>query len=274
MKFINIILLSILVASTISYHKRRAHKLKGSQTPHNMIFDFPQPETTKIEVAPHVNSFGDIIDTPNKTLSDDFNKTKEEHKGVYPNYPPNNGAMEGTRKKAVIEVGKTLFRYGRLNGAYFTDQCEDEVDLSLPFKDYYNNLHCFKVVKPFTAEYGKIAPWFRSKGGPNQYMTQMTQGNDTKKGMNVCQLLLNEYIVYDENCKCPETTPAQAIINKRIIRSANEFKSMKNKTNDYDECAELDTIINMENKRKKGKNSLKKASKKSVISAASKRFFH
>ena len=197
------------------------------------------------------------------------NETKEEHKGVFPYYPPNNGAEEGTRKKAVIEVGKTLFRYGRLNGAYFTDQCEDEVDLSLPFKDYYNNLHCFKVVKPFTAEYGKVAPWYKSKGGPNQYMTQ---DNKTKKGMNVCQLLLNEYIVYDENCKCPETTPAQAIINKRIIRSANEFKSMKNKTNDYDECAELDTIINMENKRKKGKNSfIKKV--KNVISAASKRFF-
>ena len=269
MKFINIILLSILVASTISYHKRRAHKLKGSQTPHDMIFDFPPPNITKIEVAHHVNSFEDIIDTPNKTLLDAFNK--EKHKEVFPNYPPNNGAMEGTRKKAVIEVGKTLFRYGKLTGAYFTDQCEDEVDLSLPFKDYYNNLHCFKVVKPFTAEYGKIAPWYKSKGGPNQYMTQ---DNETKKGMNVCQLLLNEYIVYDENCKCPKTTPAQAIINKRIIRSANEFKSMKNKTDNYDECAELDTIINMENKRKKGKNSLKKESKKSVISAASKRFFH
>lgn len=272
MKFINIILLSILVASTISYHKRRAHKLKGSQTPHNMIFNFPQTET-KIEVAPHVNSFEDIIDTPNKTRSDAFDQTKEEYKGVFPDYPPNNGAEEGTRKKAVIEVGKTLFRYGKLTGAYFTDKCEDEVDLSLPFKDYYNNLHCFKVVKPFTAEYGKIAPWFKSKGGPNQYMTQMTQDNDTKIGMNVCQLLLNEYIVYDENCKCPETTPAQAIINKRIIRSANEFKSMKNKTNDYDECAELDRIINMENKRKKGKNSfIKKV--KNVISAASKRLFH
>lgn len=257
MKFINIILLSIFVTSTFAYHKRRSHKLKASQTKPNMIFDFPQAGSTLIEEAPHVKSFEDIQDTPNQSLSNAFNKTPKEYQGVFPEYPPNNGAKEGTRKKAVIEEGKNLFRYGGLGGAYLTDPCEDEEDLSLPLRGYYNNLHCFKVVKPFTVEYGQVAPWFKSKGGPNQYMTK---DDSTGKGMNVCELLLHEYIVYDENCKCPgslekevkpEKLQAQEILNKRIIHSANEFKSM---ITCNDKCEAFYKIVEIENKRRKDKN--------------------
>ena len=106
-------------------------------------------------------------------------------------------------------------------------------------------------------EYGQVAPWYKSKGGPNQYIAK---DDSTGKGMNVCELLLHEYIVYDENCKCPESREkevkpeklqAQAILNKRIIHSANEFKSM---ITCFDKCEAFYKIVEIENKRRKDKN--------------------
>lgn len=248
MKYITIFLFLILSLNVLCVMKTHSHSLKENLKKSREPTSTSKGENNS-EKVDKVKLLGSIKDSNGKKIEKTFKSTPDKYKGVFEKFPPNNGALAGTRKKAKVLEGKILFRYGSLGGEYLTEKCSEEQDLSLPLVPYVRNLHCFKVTKEFYLEYGKIAPWYLSKGGKEQFVTNYPIENedeeDSPKKVDICTLLQKGYLEYYHECSCKNQA-----INKRIIRSAAEAKEINRYT--YDSC-NLDEVIKKEREQKKMK---------------------
>ena len=91
------------------------------------------------------------------------------------NWPPNNGAVEGSNEVVVLEVGTQIDRYGSEDG-YFTAATDTpyEQRSCAPGSDQ-KPYHQYEVLKPIEGvEQGITAPWFDEPGGGVQYMMPST----------------------------------------------------------------------------------------------------
>ena len=89
------------------------------------------------------------------------------------NWPPNDGAVEGTQKIVTLKAGSVYGRYGGIhpNSCYMTEYGTDPSKLSLsPNTDIsiYDTLIVRRNIE--NVEQSEIAPWFGSSGGGTQYM--------------------------------------------------------------------------------------------------------
>ena len=239
MKYITILLFLLLLLNALCVMKPRSHNRKDNHKISKATTPIPQEEKSPEKVK----LLGTIEDKNGKKIEKTFKSTPDKYKGVFPQFPPNNGAIAGSRIKAKVLEGKILFRYGSLGGKFLTEQCSEEKDLSLPLVPYVRNLHCFKVTKEFYLEYGKIAPWYLSKGGKGQFVTNYPiKEEDAPKKVDICSLLQNGYLEYYRECTCKNQA-----INKRIIRSAAEAKEINRYT---DDSCKLDDVIKKEKEQK------------------------
>ena len=86
-------------------------------------------------------------------------------------WPPNNGAVEGSNETVVLEAGSQIDRYGSEDG-YFTAATDTpyEQRSCAPGSDQ-KPYHQYEVLKPIEGvEKGITAPWFDEPGGGVQYM--------------------------------------------------------------------------------------------------------
>lgn len=84
------------------------------------------------------------------------------------NYPPNNGAVNGTENLEYLQPGAQIDRYGSLNGTYASPSGTPLELRSLPSSNS-GVLNSFEVLKPFPVQSSTIAPWYNQPGGGIQY---------------------------------------------------------------------------------------------------------
>jgi Tuberculosis necrotizing toxin len=96
-------------------------------------------------------------------------------------YPPSNGYVIDSHGQPVeaphtLPVGHLIDRYGSEFGAFLAPQGTPYAERSIPPQSldtsdpaYTCNYHRYRVIKEFTVEAGPIAPWFKQRGGGEQY---------------------------------------------------------------------------------------------------------
>ena len=126
-------------------------------------------------------------------LNRKFNRTGNLHADINARsgfYPPGQGFESGTRQLIEFPKGMNIDRYGGFfqNGK-FIDLGNYASPAGTPFhmrslqlvkqKSPYS---VYKILKPFKAEGGKVAPWFGQPGGGTQYLLPDTVENMVKQG--------------------------------------------------------------------------------------------
>jgi Tuberculosis necrotizing toxin len=123
------------------------------------------PNTAEPSVAPTNQA-----QTANKitiTKNVDGNGYKVDGLGIK-NYPPNNGAVNGTKNLEYLQKGAQIDRYGSPNGTYASPTGTPLELRSLPPSNS-GVLNSFEVLKPFPVQSSTIAPWYNQPGGGIQY---------------------------------------------------------------------------------------------------------
>lgn len=127
--------------------------------------DAKLPNTAQPSTAPTTQSNTTTKVTFTKNV--DGNGFKVDGLGIK-NYPPNNGAVQGTENLEYLQPGANIDRYGSLNGTYASPAGTPLELRSLPPSNS-GILRSFEVLQPFPVQSSTIAPWYNQVGGGIQY---------------------------------------------------------------------------------------------------------
>lgn len=135
----------ISLPSSVGIQKGQAPEIKS---------DAKLPSTTQTSTAPttEANTTGKVTFTKNV----DGNGYKVDGLGIK-NYPPNNGAVQGTENLEYLQPGANIDRYSTLNGTYASPTGTPLELRSLPPSNS-GILRSFEVLKPFPVQSSTIAP--------------------------------------------------------------------------------------------------------------------
>ena len=84
-------------------------------------------------------------------------------------YPPNDGAVYGTKQNIILNKGTIIDRFGGETGKYFAPAGTPIYNRALPYGTDLSDYHQYIVEKPLFVESSTIAPAFGQIGGGTQY---------------------------------------------------------------------------------------------------------
>lgn len=117
---------------------------------------------------------------PQQFLSEYYDPSANGGQGGW-RYPPANGYVldPGGRPEEAprtLHVGQLVDRYGSEFGGFLAPQGTPYAERSIPPQSldttdpaYTCNYHRYRVIRAFAVDAGPIAPWFRQRGGGEQY---------------------------------------------------------------------------------------------------------
>lgn len=165
----------------------------------------PRILPTKGPIAPIVRGYRRLDGmTPNKFLAKYWDPTANKGKGSW-RYPPDNGFLiadgHPVEFRSTLLRGEDVDRFGSEHGGFLAPADTSYANRSIPPQSLDNfdraftcNYHLYRVLKPFDAETGPIAPAFGQPGLGLQYQLVGSLLPGDPATANVMWLIDNGYL--------------------------------------------------------------------------------
>lgn len=110
------------------------------------------------------------------------NSIGNQSEGLASPYPPNNGFL-GNPTTTTLSPGTTIDRFGGTPGRFFAPSGTPLTNRSMPPWSDTSQLMTFRVIKPFTVQTGRAAPFYGEKGFGTQYFSSQRSDTLVRRGI-------------------------------------------------------------------------------------------